>query len=312
MQQPRTRRYDRSRVNQIRRRVDLNEGPLSELPDELLILAFTPPGQEDTLGSWLPLIVETYNFKNSDYFEWLGDTILELIVSDIILEIRRTTNIRVGLQRANEVRQIIVTNKSISCWMEERELCPFIPGWQDNPKRCADAFESLLGVLYFFFTRVKPLHFVIQEIIAWLNNFWHFQAIIIDVLQRKGPPCSLLNLHKESLPEPSSENISFPADRHNPPMTINCTQVGRLKNGVSLPIRLSDPSRKWLKEHRYNLTLIRNPDLIRGQYVAYLYLYPYGTPDDQIRAVTCLSSNTLGELEKIMEEKAEEVISKQP
>lgn len=315
MQRPSTLRlYDRSRVNKIRENVGLIKGSLSKIPDELLILAFTPPGKEETLGSWESIVIEKYNFKNSDYFEWLGDAVLELIVTDMIFEVRRTTRMAVGLRTAHEVRQQIVSNESIICMMRQKELFSFIPGWQDNTKRIADAFEALLGAVYFYFTRIEPFNFIIREMIDWLMEFWQFRDIIFGVVKRQGTPCSLISPDEKSgieqIPEPAStELIRFPANRYDPPLIIDCTRVGKIKNGILVPIRLSDKSRKWLKEHKYNLTLVRNPELIRDKYVAYLYLYPYGTPEDKIRATTCISASSLDVLAELMESRAEKVVS---
>ena len=71
-------------VNKIRETFGLDEYPFSEMEDDILLLAFTPICQEDSIE--YPIFTQKYRTCDHQTLEFYGDRILYGIIADIMYD----------------------------------------------------------------------------------------------------------------------------------------------------------------------------------------------------------------------------------
>jgi hypothetical protein len=166
-----------SRLNIIRQALKLNQPIWQDLPDELLEIAFRPSGVV-TKKNQKKLLIEKYGFYNLEPLEFLGDAVIELVATQIVWE-----NFYGTPGQMTETRSDLVRNTTLYCLMNKLNLCDLIEGKKKySLKDCADIFEALIGVLYFYLYFIKQTN----EYMDILQNYIStelFDARIMTDLQ---------------------------------------------------------------------------------------------------------------------------------
>jgi 23S rRNA maturation mini-RNase III len=158
----------------LRQKLHLDVEPWLQLPDELLAIAFRPASvriselEKDRL-------TELYTSYNLERFEYIGDAVLELAVSDILFD-----EIQDGPGKLSQLRQELVRNTTLFCLMEHRGLCQFIEETEElRIKTCADVFEAIIGVLYFYLNYIYTEEVQINsEIRLYLQKWWYTEEVL--------------------------------------------------------------------------------------------------------------------------------------
>lgn len=165
------------RVAEIRRSLALDQAPWNGLSDDFLAVAFTPRAKEVTVPGLPPAQV----------LEWLGDRTLDLIVASFLI-----VNYGVGdINSLVKHRDIITSNESLRCYMQEKTLCQFVKG-DLSGKSCANSFETLVGLLYWYLT-VYQIDGPIRHLEHWMNEVWNLDRIVTDYLQTNNAPCTAIS-----------------------------------------------------------------------------------------------------------------------
>lgn len=162
---------------------------IEEIDDDLILLSITEPAQklDNRLNNRL---IKKYGSNNNDSLEFLGDAVLELLVTDLLL----TKGLTVG--KMSQIRQAIVKNVSLICLMNDLKLCNV-----DKlvTKSCADLFEAFIGAVY---THLKQYDIDSTKIInEWLIKIWNMDYIIEDMINHPNDDniCSSIQRFYEDL-----------------------------------------------------------------------------------------------------------------
>ena len=144
---------------------------LKNIPDDLLILSLTRSIPLAFPKYLVSKLIATYGASTYQRFEFLGDAVLDMIVAEILFtDYNLLTSGDLTIAKSN-----IVNNISLICFSNSRQLCQLIiwQGQNINPlvesKSCADLFESIIGVIYYYLKMQKypdPLYFIL----TWLKN----------------------------------------------------------------------------------------------------------------------------------------------
>ena len=134
---------------------------IKNMPDDLLLVALTSPNTNNKMTK--------YGSADYERLEFLGDAVLELIVSDIIFD-------EYSLKDPGELsafKSRLVRNSTLYCMMNDKKLCnPIL-----SKKRCADMFESILGAIYYYLKQIKYKQ-ILEFIRLWLIIEWNFDTTI--------------------------------------------------------------------------------------------------------------------------------------
>jgi dsRNA-specific ribonuclease len=135
-----------SQIQTIRQALQLNTGILAQIPDDFLSLAFIRRGARLD-RRYAQQLQRTYGFTNNESLEFFGDSILHMIITEFLFELK---TLREGV--ATRLRIMLENNDALRCLMVERNLCQYIRSQnaQVNPKACADALEAIIGVVYVY------------------------------------------------------------------------------------------------------------------------------------------------------------------
>ncbi len=160
--------YD-SQIKYLRDKI-FNYPLIEEIDDDLILLSIIGPSQIIDYGLNNKLI-KKYKTNNNDSLEFLGDAVLELLITDLLL----TKGLAVG--QLSKIRQSIVRNDSLICLMNDLKLCNVN---KLVTKSCADLFEAFIGAVYTYLKQydINPLK-IINE---WLSDVWYMNNIIDDMI----------------------------------------------------------------------------------------------------------------------------------
>jgi hypothetical protein len=159
-------------IQHTRRVLRLNKKPWKDLPDELILLAYIPKGCT-LLEDFQNEMFEKYNHFDNDKFEFYGDRVLDLATTQLLFENK-------NFQSAHEYtkfKEELVKNKTLIWLMEKYNLDNCIITDHFKPKMCADAFEALVGILYYHIYEAKQ-ECAIDKIIEWLIEIFDFDHLI--------------------------------------------------------------------------------------------------------------------------------------
>lgn len=149
-----------------------NYSLLTDIDDDLILLAITEPNKYITNPLKNKLMLK-YKDINNDRLEFLGDAVLELVISDLLYN----KNIK-SAGDMTRIRSVIVRNVSLICLMNDRNLCDIS---NVITKSCADLFEALIGAAYIHYNQYNNIN-PIKEMIKWMINIWNIDIIIDDIL----------------------------------------------------------------------------------------------------------------------------------
>lgn len=162
-------------IKSLRKDIRIFNTELNLIPDHILLLAF--------------------NVGKYDRYEYIGDAVLHMIVTDEMLN-----DIDFTAGDMTYIRGIVESNKSLSCMMNVRGICKYISG-KIKEKTCADVFEAILGVLYVYL-KGKPFGSVptypthptstqgkdmspIDILHRWMNKEWGLNILIDNAVDDK-------------------------------------------------------------------------------------------------------------------------------
>lgn len=167
------------KITTLEDRVDyLRDGVLyypliDNIDADLIMLAIIEPGSQ----LYLPLynkLLKKYQAINNDRLEFLGDAVLELVVSDMLYQR--------GIKTASEltrIRSVLVRNVSLICLMNDRNLCDTS---KTIGKNCADMFEAIVGAVYLHLNQKDNVN-PIKIISKWMIEIWNINVIIDDIMK---------------------------------------------------------------------------------------------------------------------------------
>lgn len=145
-------------VNKIRETFGLDEYPFSEMEDDILLLAFTPICQEDSIE--YPIFTQKYRTCDHQTLEFYGDRILYGIIADIMYDFFEFT---MTPQFYTSLNILITGNRLLTDLMMEKGGCELVRSKRyyieergktfHNP--CADTLEALIGAMYSHFRSKK-------------------------------------------------------------------------------------------------------------------------------------------------------------
>lgn len=145
---------------------------INDIDDDLILLSITTPSTR--LNPHIKnRLNQKFGIHHNDRLELLGDAVLELAITQMLMDEGLT---KVG--DISQLRQKIVRNISLICLMNDLNLCPLN---QPVKKDCADFFEAILGAIY---THLNQYDInVMNVIIHWLNEVWNMKNLIKDLMQ---------------------------------------------------------------------------------------------------------------------------------
>lgn len=146
-----------TKVEHIRRTL-FNDAIFDQLDDAQISVA------------WNPNV--TYSGYDLKAYSFIGDTVLDMMVMHLTLYLFPSVNTAHGF---TELKSRIVKNVSLTCLMEQRQLCTILNLPLD--KSCADTFEAFIGITYYYLLLIKhpePL----QVIMEWMESKWKFITLL--------------------------------------------------------------------------------------------------------------------------------------
>lgn len=150
--------------------------PLIELiDDDLLLLANTPKGGMLSNNDRNRL-TKKYQDDNNDALEFLGDTVLELIVADLLFDKKLTAG------NMTKISSNIVRNVSLICLMNDKKLCNLNTV---VTKSCADLFEAYLGAIYTHLKQYDNIN-IVGIMKQWLLDEWNIDYYINYIINHPG------------------------------------------------------------------------------------------------------------------------------
>lgn len=176
---------------------------IKHIDDDLILLSIIHP-QSSINESLKNRLIKKYKSANYDRIEFLGDSVLELLISDLIF----SKNI-INVGQMSRIRSVIVRNVSLVCLMNDRKLCDL----NDTVKKsCADIFEAILGAVYIHLSQydVNPIKIMIQ----WMIDVWNIDNIIDYIINH-----------------PNDENICIAIQRsYDEFLSLETPDFGYIKN----------------------------------------------------------------------------------
>lgn len=177
---------------------------------------------QDIEGLKLALSHRSYSAQNNERLEFLGDSILDLVVGEALFE--RHPELREG--ELSRMRSALVKGKSLAAMAREFELGPVLrmgSGEQNNGGRerdslLADALEALVGAIY----RDGGFECCRQCVLQWFES--RLQRAQGDRrLQQKDPKTRLQEwLQARKKPLPKYSVVETRGAEHNMQFTVEC------------------------------------------------------------------------------------------
>ena len=185
----------REKIIFIRNQLKLYLTPFRDIPDDFILLLFT--SQTDFPTQTQRDFQRKYGFRDYESFEFIGDSVLSMMIVRILIELDLITSPR----RGHQFKQLLTNNQSLGRLLIYKGLCQErIIGSQRYEQsksvlyRCADVFEAIIGGLYWFL-HVRMRHpnamAVMQE---WFVDVWPIHQIIRGIYKDKRFQCPTENL----------------------------------------------------------------------------------------------------------------------
>lgn len=140
---------------------------IDNIDDDLILLANTANGNKLTVNDRKRLI-EKYQDDNNDALEFLGDTVLELIVADFLF------NKKISAGLMTKISSVVVRNVSLICLMNDKNLCNLNTSVD---KSCADLFEAYMGAVYIHLKQYENIN-IVEVIRQWAVDVWDIEYMI--------------------------------------------------------------------------------------------------------------------------------------
>lgn len=176
----------------------------------------------DIEGLQLALTHRSFSAQNNERLEFLGDSILDLVVGESLFE--RYPDLREG--ELSRMRSALVKGKSLAAMAREFDLGPVLRmgsgevsnGGRERDSLLADAFEALVGAIY----RDAGFEVCRQCVLRWFEDRLQ-RAEGNRRLQQKDPKTRLqewLQARKQPLPEYSV--VETLGAEHNMQFKVEC------------------------------------------------------------------------------------------
>lgn len=153
-------------------------GPLSQIDDNLLLLAFSP-NMKALSRSTANYITTTYHVSSHQSLEFFGDRILYSLVARAIIE---TYGLRITPGHATQLTHFMTSNQNLTNFMQGRGSCELVrvrgtvdTATKHNP--CVDSLEALIGALYY--------HLLSQATCTDIMYEWFLELFDINQLINK-------------------------------------------------------------------------------------------------------------------------------
>ncbi len=174
-------------VKDVRADLNLNSGIWKDMDGTLVLLAFTHPSalQYSLLPANIVRNMKKYEATDYEKFEFLGDRVLDMIISDWL--VRKTWKYATP-KLYSKLKSDVVKNSALECYMMTRDLCDKYVGFNVGKKTCADIFEAIIGVLYYYLTHdnneAYTAFFYIEQ---WLIQTFDLERRLDNAIQGKSP-----------------------------------------------------------------------------------------------------------------------------
>lgn len=189
-------------MDTIRQKLNLLTEPWLDLDDALLEIALTKTGTPVRASK------QKYGFTDYEMLEWLGDVVLELMASLIIVDHVVVPRKYALYTKVGRYRQELVRNTNLFCEMNARNLCDLLRHREEyNPtiKDCADIHESLIGALYYHLHYIKADPMALPYVLHWYRLTFSPDSYLETLLSKRSLPQSpKVDLH---LPISKSKNF---------------------------------------------------------------------------------------------------------
>lgn len=162
----------------------LDSEPWLDMDDNLLQIAVTKRGVNKDIGG-------TYGFVDYEVLEWLGDTVLNLIVSGAVFERIVLQKDKNNFDQLTQYRDQFVRNTTLYSQMYHKNLCQYLiskPKYKPKVKDIADVLESILGALYYHLSYIKHDTAAISKINAWYRQQFSLDKNIYISIKNKQLP----------------------------------------------------------------------------------------------------------------------------
>lgn len=125
-----------------------------------------------------------FSAATNDRYEYVGDGVIHMIVTDMLLSYLIDPGMDSGA--ITKIRGIIESNKLFAYMMNKRGLCTpdkktaSIVGksYTKNEKRCADIFESIVGLFYVYLRSKYNTYEPLDVIYDWLCDVFYLDKIL--------------------------------------------------------------------------------------------------------------------------------------
>lgn len=181
-------------VGQIRSKLNLPP-EVQDISDIDLIKCFTVTGSEHLLPAEVRLDLRNkWGAVNMDRFEYIGDSVLELVAATIILDVDDKYHVY-------DITKGLVRNSTLFCKMSEKKLCDMLiideTIQPKNVKMCADALEAIIGCMYIHLMNKNVNS--IKIITKWLYNHMNFKKTLDEFIKTGRTLCVVdgVNINQE-------------------------------------------------------------------------------------------------------------------
>lgn len=161
------------KIEELRYLLDLNESPFDDIPDEFFTLVFpTEAINQDTKDFLIDHGVPDYQ-----KLEWLGDSVLELIMRTYMFKYRR--DLKLG--DLNSIKQQFVSNQGLHELLAQYSICTLTDN--HDVKQCADVLETIIGIIYYWlaYQGQDP----ILPLMNWFLDTFDIEDVITGLVDEK-------------------------------------------------------------------------------------------------------------------------------
>lgn len=111
-------------------------------------------------------------------YEYVGDSIFHSVIVDMMLNFFLQSD--VNPKKMTVIRSIIESNNFFTYIMNKKGICT-----STIPKRCADIFEALIGVMYVYLREKGNMFASIDVIYEWLCEVFYIDVIVDAIMNGK-------------------------------------------------------------------------------------------------------------------------------
>ncbi len=167
------------RISIIKKALRLDMVPWLELPDDLLEMAFRPSNIIITKKLSASL-KNKYGMTNLESLEFIGDAVLELAATQIIIQKSLGSP-----GHMTEKRQQLVRNTTLFCLMTRLNLCDLTERRTKKYKikDCADILEAVIGVLYYYLFYIKKLPDYMNILQNYIETYLYDPIVLSNLFE---------------------------------------------------------------------------------------------------------------------------------